>query len=137
MNVTRANSFLDLNNILNGFYQPTTTKKAEVYSPRVDIIEHEDNYQLIAELAGISKSDISITVNDSVLTIAAESKPNTEESSKVLRRERQFGKFERSFKVGENIEQENIAASFKDGILYLTVPKLKPVEPTVRNIEIH
>jgi HSP20 family protein len=138
MNISARDTFFDLDTFFNGAYQPVTRSKAQsAYSPRVDIIEQADSYQLIAELAGVSKENISVTVKDAVLTIEANNKPAVDSDTKVLRRERQFGQFVRSFKVGKGIEQESIAASFKDGLLYLTVPKAKPAEATSRTIEIH
>ncbi len=145
----QRNSLFDLDNFFNGFYQPapvvkSATKAADrVFSPRIDIYEQEDGYQLIAELAGFNKEKINITVDDSVLTIEAnnevvENEVETEQArGKVLRKERISGKFARSFNLGQDINAAGIKAEFKDGLLTLTVPKVEESVKKPLQIDIH
>ncbi|MGK0501089.1 MAG: HSP20 family protein [Oceanicoccus sp.] len=153
MNSYQRNKLLSLDNFFNGFYAPLKTSEVSkaqtsnnVFSPRVDIDELADSYQLIAELPGISKEDIAITVADETLTIKAcnkreqpiKDKENNEQTAtRSVRQERRFGNYVRSFNLGSNVEQGEINASFKDGLLILTVPKVKEAAPTQRQIEIH
>lgn len=140
MNTIPRDMFSDLDRFFNGGYQPAKSQRTQsAYSPRIDVIEHDDSYQLIAELPGVEKSNIAITVQDATLTISANNsaEEKTDTHTRVLRRERQLGQFSRSFKVGKDIQQDNIQAQYKDGLLILTVPKVKPAAPVKRTIEIH
>jgi len=96
----------------------------------VDIVENEGNYTLSAELPGVDKKDLKITVENDTLTIEAE-KRNSYESEKDGRyhSERAYGKFSRSFKLNSQVDAEKIDAEYKDGVLILTLPKREEVKP--------
>lgn len=139
MNLIARDDFFDLDKIFDGYLQPSiaTSSSAKPNCPRVDIRELDNNYELIAELPGINKKNIAVTVENSILTIEAANTPASTEQNKYLRKERQLGKFSRSFKLGENIEQSAIAANFQDGLLILTIPKVEEAVVKPRKIEIH
>lgn len=149
MNTIPRDAFFDLNTFFNtnksysGFYQPSIQKNKNsannTINMSVDIHDTEDSYQLVAELPGITRENIVVTVKDGMLTIEAsnQQQANKEKGGKLLRRERRFGKFSRSFNLGQDIEQTDIKASFKDGLLNLMIPKTKEVAPKVQQIEIH
>ncbi|MDX2130019.1 MAG: Hsp20/alpha crystallin family protein [Chloroherpetonaceae bacterium] len=100
-----------------------------ISSFRVDISEDEKNVFLEAELPGIKKEDVKVSVEDNVLTIRAERKAETDNKTKNFRRtERFFGSFSRSFTLGENISTENIEATYTDGVLNLRLAKIEPVK---------
>lgn len=108
---------------------------------KTDIRERKDSYIIDVDLPGFSKENIKIDVTDGYLTINAKmsSENNKEEKKeKFLRRERYFGECSRSFYVGENVEPEDIKASFKNGILSLEIPKKEEKEklPEKKYIEI-
>ena len=92
---------------------------------KTDIKEHKNNYSIMSDLPGYNKDDIKISVDDGYLTINATMSKNEEEKEKgrFVRRERYFGECSRSFYVGDNIEVEDIKASFKNGTLNLEIPK--------------
>ena len=92
---------------------------------KTDIKEHKDNYSIMVDLPGYNKDDIKISIDDGYLTINATMSKNEEEKEKgrFVRRERYFGECSRSFYVGDNIEVEDIKASFKNGTLNLEIPK--------------
>lgn len=92
---------------------------------KTDIKEHKDNYSILVDLPGYNKNDIKISIDDGYLTINATMSKDEEEKEhgKFVRRERYFGECSRSFYVGDNIEVEDIKASFKNGTLNLEVPK--------------
>jgi len=95
---------------------------------KVDISEDEAAFYIDAELPGIMKEDVGLTIEDDMLTINAERRPETEETKKNYHRvERSSGNFSRSFNLGEAIDQENINADFNNGILRVTLPKALPV----------
>ena len=109
------------------------------FSPRVDIKETENHYEITAELPGVAKEDIQLHVRDGVLTLEAESnqEDKEEKDGNVIRQERRYGKFMRSFNLGTDIHEEDIKASFKDGVLKLEAPKLQPKEPERRRISVN
>ena len=104
---------------------------------RTDVIDTGDAYQLQAELPGFKKEDISIDVENDVLTISAERKVENDENSKpnYVKRERFYGSFSRSFDVS-GINVDGIEAAYNDGILTLTMPKKVEQAPAKRSLEI-
>ena len=92
---------------------------------KTDIKEDENSYLLEVDLPGYSKDDIKIDITDGYLTINAKvEKEDNEDKKNYVRRERFTGEVSRSFYVGEDIKEEEVKASFKNGILTLEVPKL-------------
>ena len=101
---------------------------------KTDIKEKADGYELVMDLPGFTKDEIQATLENGYLIIQAEKGLDKDEKEKetgrYIRRERYAGAMSRSFYVGENVEQEDIKAEFKHGILKLFVPK-KEAKPTV------
>jgi HSP20 family protein len=98
---------------------------------KVDISEDEHAFHIDAELPGIAKENISLNIEDDVLTIKAERTQEEEQKKKDYHRiERSYGSFSRSFNIGELIDQEHIGASFDNGVLHVTLPKSQPVKKT-------
>lgn len=111
-------------------------KKAQ--NMKCDIYEKNGVYHIEMDVAGFAKEDISIEVKNGYLTIKAEknSETNEEDSNKnYLRRERVYGKYERSFDLGD-LDQDKINAQFNNGVLEITVPKKEEIDDK-RVIEIH
>jgi HSP20 family protein len=108
------------------------------FSPRLDIIEKDDKFEVQVELPGVDKEDITLSCKDRTLTIEASTAKSdeTKEGDRVIHKERYEGKMVRSFTLGENIRQEDIDASFKDGVLHVIIPKTEPRLETVNRIEI-
>lgn len=103
---------------------------------RSDVRENDKEYIVEADLPGVNKEDIDISINDGVLTVKAERKSEaSDENNGYIRRERAYGSFERSFDISE-IDDEKIDAEFKNGVLTLTLPKKLPEEPKSRKLEI-
>ena len=104
---------------------------------RTDILDKGDQYVIQAELPGFEKEDIKIDLNGDTLTISAEHKDENEEKKdgQIIRRERRYGSFARSFDVS-GIDVEHIGADYKNGVLELTLPKANPVQPQSRRIEL-
>ena len=104
---------------------------------RTDVIDTGDAYQLQSELPGFKKEDISIDVENDVLTISAERKLDRDESKRpnYVKRERFYGSFSRSFDVS-GINVEGIQAAYNDGILTLTMPKKVEQKPARCKLEI-
>ena len=110
----------------------TESDMGNFFAPRVDIKEADDHYEITAELPGVAKEDIHVHVKDGILTLEAESsqEDKEEKEGKVIRQERRYGKYLRSFNLGSDVHEDDIKASFKDGVLKLQAPKLveKPAE---------
>lgn len=105
---------------------------------RTDIRDQGDKFLLEAELPGFDKEDIQLELTDGILTIKAEHKENSDEKNdkgEFVRRERRYGSFSRTFDVS-GIDESAITASYKSGILELTLPKQAPVVPASRQISI-
>ncbi len=92
---------------------------------RTDIVEQDKNYNIVIDLPGYNKEDIKIDVENGYLNVSAKMNSSYEdkEDGKFVRRERYFGECSRSFYVGDEIEAEDIKASFKNGTLQLEIPK--------------
>lgn len=105
---------------------------------RTDITEKDDKYVVHAELPGVAKEDIDISVNDHYLTIRAkrnEVLEQTDDSKQVIRKERRTGEFVRSFYV-DNIQEDSIKAKLQDGVLQLEIPKRPDRNDLMRRIHI-
>lgn len=104
---------------------------SETFSPKIDISEEKDKINVVAEIPGVKKQDIKITLQDNILTIEGEKKQETEKKEKnYYRSERMFGSFKRSFTLPAEVDSEKVEAKFEDGMLNISLKKL---EPKVRN----
>ena len=100
------------------------------WRPPVDIYETDDGIVLKAELPGINKEDVSVEVKDNVLTLKGERLLDPEiKDENYYRKERSFGKFNRSFSLQEQIKPDLIKASFKDGVLTVEIPRPEEEKP--------
>ena len=105
--------------------------------PKVNVYEYEDKVGIIAEIPGLNKKQLNVDVEDGVLTIAGDKHSAFEnDGAKVLRRELKQSSFKRSFELGELLDGDNIVASFKDGILSVSIPKMEPEKPKKTNVKI-
>ena len=98
---------------------------------KTDVHEHEDHYTVDIDLPGFRKEDISLELEKGYLTVSAAKnldKDSNDDVGKIIRKERYSGSMQRSFYVGENLTEEDIKASFKDGVLSLFVPKKEKVQ---------
>lgn len=103
-------------------------KKQGMPIMKTDIQEHEGSYLLDIELPGYKKEDVKAELNDGYLTVSAEKNEEKEEKDKrgnYIRRERYTGQCQRSFYVGKYVTQEDIKASFEEGVLKIQVPKME------------
>ncbi|MFW5986515.1 MAG: Hsp20/alpha crystallin family protein [Halanaerobiales bacterium] len=103
---------------------------------RTDVKETEDEYILEAELPGLEKDDINIEIEEDYLTISADKEETTEERGEdYLRRERKTGRYSRTFAL-DNVRDDEIKASYDNGVLELVLPKKEPGKPRRRTIDI-
>ncbi|MFZ6044069.1 Hsp20/alpha crystallin family protein, partial [Vibrio natriegens] len=97
----------------------------------INLIEKEDGFEITADLPGVKKDDINVQLANGSLMIEATSKRNEEQekNGKVIRQERYEGKFMRSFYLGQNVKEDDVHASFTDGVLTIQVPKVEASLP--------
>jgi HSP20 family protein len=108
-----------------------------VSSPAVDVVEKEDAFQITAELPGLEQKDVEVKCTDSTLTIKGEKKEEMEEKKKdYYLSERRFGSFQRAFRIPETVDAGKVDASFKNGVLTLTLPKTAEAQKRERKIEV-
>jgi HSP20 family protein len=101
-----------------------------VWNPSVDISEDKDNVLVRAEMPGLNKDHVKISVQDNVLTLKGEKKQEKEEKeADYLRIERSYGSFCRSFQLPTPVSTDKIKAIYKDGVLNITLPKTEEVRP--------
>ncbi len=108
------------------------------WAPAVDVTETENEYHVVADLPGVKREDLDVSIHDGVLTINAETKYEKEdrEEGRLLRQERRYGKFVRSMRVGNDVDAEHIKAEYKDGVLDLRLPKHEQVKPKKIDVNI-
>ena len=105
--------------------------------PKVNVYEYDDKIGIVAEIPGLNKKQLKVDVEDGVLTIAGDKHSTFEnDGAKVIRRELKQSSFKRSFELGELLDGDNIAATFKDGILSVSIPKMEPEKPKKTNVKI-
>ena len=93
---------------------------------KTDVREKDDNYEVAIDLPGFKKEEIEVELNDGYITISASKgldKDANDKKGRLIRQERYAGAMQRSFYVGENIEKEDVEATYRHGVLTLTIPK--------------
>lgn len=107
------------------------------WSPRVDIVENDNEFLIKAEIPEVKKEDVKVSVDNGVLTLKGERKLEKEEKGKKFHRvERYYGSFTRSFTLPENVDESKIKATFKDGMLNLQVPKTEKAKPKAIDVKV-
>jgi len=107
------------------------------WAPLVDITEDDKEYLIKADLPEVKKEDVKISVHEGVLAISGERKYEKEEKGKKYHRvERAYGRFERSFTVPEDAEEDKVSAEYKDGVLKVHLPKCAKAKPKSREIKV-
>lgn len=99
------------------------------WTPALDLYQNADNVVAVVELPGMRKEDIEISLHDGTLTIAGERNSLSSEDDNAERTERFTGKFRRSITLPTRVESGKVAASYKDGILAVTLPKAEEAKP--------
>ena len=130
-----------VNSLFDDFFSPGPTGFFDTdWAPAVDIEETDKGYVVRAEMPGMSEKDISVTVENNVLTIQGEKKDERERKnrdSRTIVSERTYGSFRRSFTLPESVDANKITAAFKDGILRITVPGTKERETKQISIKVN
>ena len=139
----RWDPFGDFDTLFNSLLRPGAREVSETWGqalmPALDVSESDDAYHVTAELPGVSKDDLDITINDGVLTINAETRHESEQKDKgrMIRQERRYGKFVRSMRLGGDVDEDKVKANYEDGVLHLTLPKSEDVKPRKIDVEVN
>ena len=152
MRVIKWEPFRDVDDIFNRVFTETVRRwprqaqgqvhgpelQAREWAPAADISETEGEYLIKAEVPEVRKEDVSVTVQDGVLTLAGERRQEQRgEHEKVHRIERFYGSFARRFALPENANEQGISAECRDGVILIRIPKQRAQEQQPRQIEIH
>jgi HSP20 family protein len=112
-------------------------KELNTWNPLVDIAEDDKEYMIKAELPGVKKEDVKVTVEGGVLSITGERREEKEEKTRKYHRvERSYGSFNRSFTLPEGCAWEKVNAEFKDGVLQVRLPKSETVKPKAIEVKV-
>ena len=104
--------------------------------PKVNVYEYDDKVGIIAEIPGLDKKNVSVEVEDNVLTISGDKHGFEDDGGKCITRELKHSSFKRSFNLGEQLDGDEVSANFKDGILSINIPKVEPELPKKNIVKI-
>jgi HSP20 family protein len=109
-----------------------------VFAPAIDVVEEKDKYVVKADLPGLTKDDVSVTLEDNRLTIKGEKKQETEDKGKqVYYRERVYGAFSRLIELPAGVDAGKIDARFTDGVLQVMLPKSESAKPKQIEVKVN
>lgn len=129
------NGLSNFDSLFNDLFSDWGVSRSKI--PPVDIYETEKSYVIEAELAGYKQDEVQVNVDKHVLKLSSNKESLKDvDGKKSLVRERYFKKFERSFSIPEDIDEEKIEGEFSDGVLTLTLPKKKEVLPKTIEVKI-
>ena len=141
--VTRWNPFREFDDFFRAGLAPANPTAAGAleqasWRPAVDILETDDAFRLLLDIPAVAAQDVKVSVEDNLLTISGEI-PSEEASELVTqhRRERRVGRFSRSFRLPETVDEDAIDASSKDGVLTLTIAKRAQSQPRQIEVKVH
>ncbi len=131
----------DTDSFFNDFNWPMRRIEGEapgLVAPRIDIHEKDGAYVVSADLPGVKKEDIDVSLEEGMLSIKAQTsgENSEEEEGKVIRRERHFGSYLRRLSLGQSVNQSDVVAEFSDGVLTVMIPKNEPEEAQPKRVEV-
>ena len=104
--------------------------------PKVNVYEYDDKIGIVAEIPGLDKKDVTVDVEEQVLTISGDKHKFDTDGGKCITRELKQSSFKRSFNLGDHLDGDNVSAKFKDGMLSISVPKKEPEQPKKKFVKI-
>lgn len=141
MTLTRYNRFGNdvvskrFSDMMDEFFNDAVSARRESFVPSIDVSETDDQFHITAELPGMKKEDINISLENGRLSISGERSFEKEEEGKTFHRvETQYGSFSRSFQLPDNVSEESIEATYEDGLLNIAIDKSE--DKVKRQIEI-
>lgn len=128
----------DLSDVFDTFFTPRFESSVSTgFKPNVDIHEDDKAVYVEADLPGLTKKDVKVSIEEGALIVSGkrETKASTSEKG-FYRSERKSGEFYRRFKLGDTIKQDAVEADFKDGVLTVTLPKQEEAQPKTIDVKI-
>ncbi|MFN8455846.1 MAG: Hsp20/alpha crystallin family protein [Anaerolineae bacterium] len=111
--------------------------RAGAFNPQVDVTENDKEIKVAAELPGLDEKDIEVSLSGDMLTISGEKKAEKEDQREnYYRMERSYGSFQRSIALPVEVDTDKVEATFKNGVLQITLPKLHPGQEAKKRISI-
>ena len=136
----RKSIFEDMDSIVRNVFNEDwnfPVRDLRQWAPAIDVEETDKHYRITADIPGLTKKDVKVNITNNILTISGERKTvNDSEKDHYHYRERHYGSFSRSFNLPETVKEDDVSASFKNGILAITLPKHEEVLPKEREIKI-
>ncbi len=134
--------FSDFDDLFAGLFGPRRLSRPADGGglvPAIDVVENDNEYLIKAEIPGVKKEDLNVSVQDGMLTINAESRYEDEQKKdgRLIRQERRYGKYVRSMRLGKDVDSSRVKAEYRDGILELKLPKVEEVKPKKIAIDIN
>ncbi len=127
----------DMDRLFNTFFGRHPEEPEGFWTPVIDLEEDNENFIVKAELPGMKKDDIKISVRGNQLSITGERKQESEVKNKTYHRiERSYGKFSRIITLPTDVEADQVKASYKDGVLTVTLPKPESMKPKEIEVEV-
>jgi HSP20 family protein len=131
----------EMNRLFDNFFTGLPERRRGLlegeWAPSVDIAETDNEVVVTAELPGIKQDDVDITITDDVLTLKGEKKEEKEVKEKNYHRiERSYGSFQRSISLPAGVQADKAKATYKDGVLHITVPKAEEAKPKQIKIDV-
>ena len=114
-----------------------TSQLLSGWTPALDVYEEKDHYVVKAELPGMRKEDIEVSMDGERLSISGERKSETEEEGETSKAERYFGRFQRTVTLPAAVAAEKVKAQYKDGILTVTLPKTEEAKPKQIDVSVN
>jgi HSP20 family protein len=125
--------------VFRGFDVPATFSRTSGrggYWPNVEVSENDKEIRVVAEVPGLEEKDIEVLLDEGVLTLRGEKKSETEDKDRQFS-ERYYGRFERRLALGREVEEDKVAANFKNGVLTVTLPKTAKAQAHAKRIAIN
>ena len=124
----------EMNRLFDSFFTELPERRRGLlegeWAPSVDLAETDEEVVVTAELPGVKQDDVDISITDDILTIKGEKKEEKEVKEKNYHRvERSYGSFQRSISLPTNVQPDKAKASYKDGVLHVTIPKAEEAKP--------
>ncbi|MFH5831509.1 Hsp20/alpha crystallin family protein [Halalkalibaculum sp. DA3122] len=126
----------NFSDIMDEFFNDVVNQRNNSFVPGIDISETDDSFEVSVELPGMEKKDIDISLDNNRLTISGERKFEEEKEGKTYHRvETRYGSFNRSFQLPDNVDEDSINATYKNGLLNISIKKTE--DKVKKQIEIH
>ena len=119
-----------LDNLYGNYGRPSGYRRElESVTPRINLYEHGNNFEIRAEVPGLEKDNLNVKIQGNYLEISGERGSDAPEGYKTHKTERGVGSFSRSFTLPADVDSTKVEATLKDGVLYLTLPKHEAAKP--------